>query len=716
MLIVELCCPKGRLGMSELHTLLLTDVVDSTRLSAQLGDQAMAALWAAHDRVARDLLPIWQGREIDKSDGMLLLFPGVEQALQYALAYQRALGALSVPLQARAGVHHGPAVLRENSAADIALGAKPLEVEGLSKALTARVMSLAGGGQVLLTHEACAALGSGPPAGLALHHRGHWVMKGVDVPVEVFEVAQADGLPGDVPDSDKAYRVVRSGERWLPAREIPNNLPQGVTSFIGREREIAELRAKLLQARLVTLLGMGGIGKTRLALQVAEESKHLAPDGVWFVDLSTLRDPTLVIAETAKAVGLREEPDRPLLQSLVALLKPRKVLLVLDNCEHLLDAAGDLVDALLRAVPQLRILASSREPLDVPGEQSYPVQPLPVPGRGQDVPTLLQSTAVRLFVERAQGHQPDFDLADEPDAVVDLVARLEGIPLAIELAAARLRQLGIAEINAALADRYQTLTGGSRRVQARQQTLRALVDWSYELLNPQEKLALQRLALFVGGFELDTAEPVCNFADLQADQLLDMVGSLTDKSLLLAAPSPRGARWRMLQTIRDYALEKLEQSGDLAQASALHAERHFALAKQARDGLKGPAPSGWVDRVETELDNLRAAGALALAGGVDPFIAVKLAVALQRFWILRGYASEGRGLVQAALALPAVQASPHAQAHALYVGCRAGHQPERPCRGASHADDLPGPASPTGQPRGHCSHLVHLVARAAAQR
>ena len=666
--------------MSEIRVLLLTDVVDSTRLSASMGDLATAELWVAHDRIARDLLQRHQGREIDKSDGMLLLFEGVDQAIAYALEYHRALESLPVPLSARAGIHLGPVILRENSPEDIARGAKPLEVDGIAKPTAARVMSLARGRQTLLSAEARRAL---VDAALKVRSHGHWAVKGIDAPLELFEVADHDDafmLPGD---GDKGYRVVRSGERWLPVAQVPNNLPQQTTSFIGREREIDEVRAHLGSARLLTLLGMGGLGKTRLSLQVAAEVMAHHPDGVWFLDLAPIRDPALVPAEAAQVLGLREEPDRPLLDTLCAHLKALRVLLVFDNCEHLVRPAADLAHALLRAAPGVSILASSRAVLRVPGEQVYPVLPLPVPNRGDALEALARSTAVRLFVERAQLHKPSFTLnAREAPAVAELVARLEGIPLAIELAAARVRSLAVADINARLKDRYKVLTGGARVLELRQQTLRALVDWSYELLDASERKVLDRLGVFAGGFALAAAEQVCGVEPIAPDDVVELLGSLVEKSLVTFDETEEGGRYRMLETLRDYAREKLEVAGETAAAVARHCDHYFALAKEANRGLQGARQAEWIVRLESELDNLRAAMALALGGGADPLIAVKLAVALQNFWILRGYATEGRGLVRAALALPAIRDSDRGQAFALYVGAAlAGSQ-------SDHAESL----------------------------
>ncbi len=314
------------------------------------------------------------------------------------------------------------------------------------------------------------------------------------------------------------------------------------------------------------------------------------------------------------------------------------------------------------------MLATSREALCVPGEQTLPILPLPLPRGGDGVEALSRSTAVRLFVERARGHKPSFALNErEAPAVAELVTRLEGIPLAIELAAARVRSLSVGDINARLKDRYKLLTGGGRVLLERQQTLRALVDWSYDLLSEAERTVLNRLSVFIGGFDLPAAEAVCGADPLTSDEVLDLIGSLVAKSLLMMEDRVEGTRYRMLETIRDYAHERLDASGESAAVAASHCMHYFALAKAANHGVKGPDQADWLQRIEIDLDNVRAATALALEGGVDPIISVKIAVAMQGFWILRGYCSEGRQVVRSALALADVKASDVAQAHGLYV-------------------------------------------------
>ena len=441
------------------------------------------------------------------------------------------------------------------------------------------------------------------------------------------------------------------------------------SSFIGRETEIAQIKALLDAAPLVTVLGMGGMGKTRLTLQAAAELLPRYPDGAWFVDLSVVRDPALVVGAAARALDILAEPGRPLLDTLCAWLKSRRVLLVLDNCEHLVQACAELVDAVLDRAPLVQVLASSRELLDVPGEQAYPIHPLPLPPRDAGAHTVMASAAVRMFADRARAQQPDFaPEAQDAALLVELVTRLEGIPLAIELAAARLRSLPIAEIVAGLDQRYTLLAGGSRLLQPRQQTLRALVDWSYDLLEPAERAVFARLAVFAGGFDEAAVVAVCASDALPAPQVPVLMASLVQKSLVVSAAEGAAPRWRLLDTLRDYAREKLDQDDADGAAAVRHCAHYFALAKEAARGMQGAEQGRWVQRLDVELENLRAAAGCALSGKADALIAVKLAVALTGFWILRGHTGEGRELVQAALALPAVQQSGLAQAWALYTG------------------------------------------------
>ena len=584
-------------------------------------------------------------------------------------------------------------MLRKNTAEDVALGAKPLEVEGLAKPTTARIMSLAQGAQTLITAEAREALGE---TGLRIESHGFWMVKGIPEPIELFEVGDDSSPFVPPPDSEKVYRVVRDNDWWLPVKEIPHNLPHLATAFVGREREIGEVRAALEKARLVTLLGMGGLGKTRLAVQSAAGLLHKFSDGVWFLDLSPLRDEALVASEAAQLMGVKAEPDRPMLQSICTHLKDKKVLLVIDNCEHLMKPSADLANAVLRAAPNVRIIATSREALHVPGEQNYPVQPLPLPARGASVDEVSRSTAVQLFVARAQQSKPSFALdATTAGAVAELVARLEGIPLALELAAARVRSLSVADINTRLKDRFKILTGGARVLQERQQTLKGLVDWSFDLLQDNEKTAAgparcvrRRLRSRGGGGDLRRRS-----ADARG-----RAGPARVARRQVARHARRVAGEPALQDARDDPRvrggeaggKRGAEGGDCARRTATTSSRsqsRRATGCGARSRRSGSSVS------RRELDNVRAAIALSLSGGVDPLIAVKMGVALQGFWIARGYVTEGRAIMRAALALPAVQESERAQGLGAVCRRNAGGGAERPLRGASQCSK---PASTCG--------------------
>ncbi len=628
-------------------TLLFTDIEGSTEKWEQEPERMADAL-ARHDVLLRTAVEAHSGRVIKTTgDGIYAAFDDAAKGLSAAIAIQQsvadpaATAGMSLPV--RCGLHAGPAHERDN------------EFFGGTINRAARLMGLAYGGQVLASQAVADLVAGRLPAESSLRDLGDVRLRGIA-------------------SSEHAYQVVHPSLRHefpaLRSLEVtPNNLPKHLTSFIGREREIEEAEELLDRTRLLTLLGIGGLGKTRLSLQIAGDVLESYRDGAWLVDLAPLRDPSIVASEAAKVLGVREEPGRPLIETLCAHLRLRNLLLILDNCEHLIQPSAELVHAILGAAPEVRVIATSREALRVPGEQSYTVTPLPVPNRSDGIEALARSPAVRLFVERAQLHRPTFALNEQQaPAVAELVARLEGIPLALELAAARVRALSVADINVRLKDRYKLLTGGGRVLLERQQTLRALVDWSYDLLQEHEQVLLARLAVFANGFERASAEEICGTDPLTPENVLDLLTSLVEKSLVLTEERGDGMRYRLLETIRDYAVEKLTRRNEFAATAALHCHHYFVMAKAGNKGLQGNDQAEWIRRLESELDNLRAAIALALEGGVDPIIAVKLEVAMQDFRTLRGYSTEGRKNVRAALALPAVERSDLAQGHALYVG------------------------------------------------
>jgi predicted ATPase/DNA-binding CsgD family transcriptional regulator len=431
-----------------------------------------------------------------------------------------------------------------------------------------------------------------------------------------------------------------------------SNLPSSLTSFIGREQAIADVRRLLTTTRLLTLTGAGGSGKTRLAFEVGAEVLEEYPDGVFAVEFAPLSDPDLVPQAAASVLGVPEHTGRSLTESLVHYLRPRNGLLILDNCEHLVSACAALAHALLRGCPSLRIISTSREGLRVAGELTYGVPPLslPEPDRLPPPESLMQFEAVRLFAARAAFSRPGFTITDSNAAtVVQVCRRLDGMPLAIELAAARVRVLAVEQIAARLDDRFQLLTGGSRTVLPRHQTLQAAMDWSYDLLSEPERALFRRLSVFAGGWILEAAEAICPGEGIEAAAVLDLLTSLADKSLVLVETRTGEPRYRLLETIRQYSRTRRGMSGEAAAVQRRHGDWYLALAERAEAELRGPRQEAWLERLEVEHDNLRAALEWSAAQPLDTDAEMKLAGALRWFWFIRGYWSEGRRRLEAAL-------------------------------------------------------------------
>ncbi len=462
--------------------------------------------------------------------------------------------------------------------------------------------------------------------------------------------------------------VAASTRAHATGRHI-NNLPLELTSFIGREREIAEVEGLLATHRLVTLTGPGGCGKTRLALAVGSALAEDFDDGTWWVGLASLSDPDLVAQSVASALGVRETPGRPLAEALADHLGPKETLLILDNCEHVIDACAALVDALLHACPNLRVLAASREALNLAGETTWLVPPLSLPdsSRPQDLGTLTDYEAVRLFVERARAVASTFSLTPEnAPAVASLCRQLDGMPLAIELAASRVRALSPPQILDRLSDRFRLLTGGGRIAAPRHRTLRATMDWSHERLSEEEKVLFRRLSVFAGGWALEAAEAVCAGGGILEDEVLDLLSRLVDQSLVVVREWEGEARYRLLETVRQYAKEKLEESGENEGVGRRHAEHFLELAETAEAALLGPEQEAWVGHLEVEHDNLRAALDWSERTGATE-AGLRLAGALPRFWIIRGHFTEWQARLKTLLALPEAPARSAARAKACYA-------------------------------------------------
>ncbi|MGE5603924.1 MAG: helix-turn-helix domain-containing protein [Nitrososphaerales archaeon] len=474
------------------------------------------------------------------------------------------------------------------------------------------------------------------------------------------------GFPGETRRAPVVAPSTAAAAPWQVAPPPRHNLPLQFTSFIGRERVIAEVTRLLGYARMVTLTSADGSGKTRLALRVAETLVDHFPDGVWWVDLARLADAEVLPQAVAAGLGLRAEGERPLLEQLADYVQHRRLLLLLDNCEHLVTACAGLAEAFLRAAPGLTILATSREPLAIASESPYLVPTLQTPGDGPLPPLaeLLQVESVRLFGERAAAARPDFKIQEGNAApVAEICRRLDGIPMAIELAAARAKELEVEELCHRLDDRFDVLTGGSRTALPRHRTLRATLDWSYGLLAGEERVLLRRQAVFSGGWDPEAAEAVCAGDDLQG-QVLELTSRLVDKSLVVLGWRGQAGRYGTLEAMHEYALERLAESGEESRLRRAHAEYFLALAERAEPLLFTPQQNTWLDRLEDEHANLRKAYATLREEG-EAVAALRLAGALGRFWEVRGDFAEGQAWLNEMLAKAGDAAEPAVRAKAL---------------------------------------------------
>jgi predicted ATPase/class 3 adenylate cyclase len=603
-------------------TFLFTDIEGSTRLVQELRDLYVDVL-ADYRRLLRTAVEGNYGREVDsQGDACFIAFPRARDALAAAVAAQKAITAHPWPektaLCVRMGLHTGEAWTAGT------------EYVGIDVHRAARICAVGYGGQILLSQTTRNLIAERLPEGVTLRDLGKHRLKDLASPEHLFQV-NVPSLPADFPPL-----------RSLAA--LPNNLPPQFTNFIGRKREMSEVKQLLSMSHLVTLTGAGGAGKTRLALQVAADVLELYEDGVWLVELAALSDRALVPKAVALALSVREEPGRPLIATLTDFARPKALLLILDNCEHLLPDSANLVEALLRNCPHLRVLATSREALGIPGEVLWrvPSLGLPDPLHSESLEQLMRSDAVCLFLDRAALSQPGVAAtSSNVDAIVQVCTRLDGIPLAIELAAARVQVLAVDQIAARLDDRFRLLVRGSRTGLARQQTLRATMDWSYELLTDSERAVLRQSSVFVGGWTLEAAEKVCAGQQVQSADVLDLLAQLATKSLIIVDTEGKEARYRQLETVRHYARDRLQESGEAASIRERHRDWYLALGECAAPELVGGRQAAWLDRLEIEHDNLRAALNWSVERG-EAEAGLRLAGAIWRFWLMRGYLAEGR--------------------------------------------------------------------------
>jgi len=594
-------------------TLLLADVEGSTGLWETQPDQ-MTAAFARLDDARSDLITAHSGmRPVEQGEGdsFVVAFTRASDAVSCALELQRAPLA---PIRLRIGVHTGEVQLRDEG-----------NYIGPTINRTARLRDLGHGGQILLSGTTEALVVDMLPPDAWLTDLGTHELRGVPRPERVVQLCHPD-LCNDFPPLRVSKAV------------ISQRLPVQFTSFVGRQAELSQVHELLTQNRLVTLTGAGGAGKTRLAIEIAGRLSGEFSDGVWYVDLAPITDPELVAVTMARALGLPDQPGRSTMDTLTRYVADRQMLVVLDNCEHLLDASAAVVNTLLGAAVGLTLLATSREPIGVAGEISWRVPSLS-----------LANEAIELFTDRARRARPDFTLsADNAATVGEICARLDGLPLAIELAAARVRALSLAEILDSLHDRFRLLTGGARTAVRRQQTLRASVDWSHALLTEPERVLFRRLAVFLGGFDLDAAQAVAGGGDVQRYQVLDQLTLLVDKSLVVADDSRGRTRYRLLETVRQYALEKLGESGEADAVRARHRDHYTAMAALL-DAPAGRDYEQCLEQANIEIDNLRAAFGWSLENS-DIELALTLASSLQPLWVTRGRIREGLAWFDAALA------------------------------------------------------------------
>ena len=589
-------------------TFFLTDVEGSTRRWEEHPD-AMGAAMAMHDQLIGECLRTHRGHVVEsgrEGDSVLAVFSRAGDAVACALELQRRLAGMTWPegadIRIRIALNTGAAELRGG------------HYYGQAVYRCARILATAHGGQVLVSQATSELVGDTLPQGAGLADLGFHHLKDLDRPERIFQLEH--------PELESNFPALRSQDAYR------HNLPAAPSSFIDRPRELAQIKEALASSRMLTLTGPAGCGKTRLALQTAAGLVERHADGVWVAELGALQNPALVATTLLHRLGVPEEPGSAPSETLTAYLRTRQLVLILDDCEHLADAVAELAGRLLAAAAGLQLLATSRQALHVTGEARLRVPPMAL------------AEAVALFSDRARAARPGLTLAGQEEVVAEICRRLDGIPLAVELAAARTNVMSAPEILQRLEDRFALLTTGPRTAAARHRTLQAAIDWSHELLGEPSRILFRRLAVFAGGFRLEAAEKVCGFGSLRESSVLDELGELVDQSLVQVYDTAAGTRYAMLDTVRAYGQGQLVAAGESEELAGRHAGYFLRVAE-----AEGPESAGWLQRLDVEEANLRA----VFEGRPEAEVELRLAASLRGYWDARGHSAEGRARLTAAL-------------------------------------------------------------------
>ena len=614
--------------MNNQITFLFTDIEGSTKLAQDFRDLYQTAL-QDHDLVLNEVIGENNGLVFKKiGDAFCASFKNAQDAVNAAVEIQKKLSEKNkdiVGIKVRIGIHSGEAEFINGDYSGYIT---------LSK--VQRVMSIASGGQILTTQEVFDSVKNADENKYLFKDFGNRKLKDILIPVHIYQII-ADDIPLDFPPI-KSLDV-----RW-------HNLPLELTNFIGREKEILEIKKLLTQSRLLSMIGFGGTGKTRLSVHTGSGVIDEFTNGVCFTPLAQLSEPAYVLQEIAAALKITADEKRKTIDVIVDFLREKELLLILDNCEHLIAECAKITEILLQKCPKLKIIATSRESLHIFGETVYHVPSLSLPDldKNLNIKSLVQFESVKLFIDRALAVKQDFELTEaNAKAVAQLCHHLDGIPLAIELAAARVKVLSVDKILERLKDRFSLLTGGKRTQLPRQQTLKALIDWSYDLLSDKEKLLCQRLSLFSGGWTLDAAEKICSDEILDEFEILDLLSNLSDKSLVKVTETENNLRYAMLESIRKYGDEKLIESGKKSELQEKHFNFFYKFAEHSETRLTGKDQREWLMKIAAENENIR--DNLKWSLTYNPDLSMQMSVVLGKFWELRSHFSEGLDFLRKSL-------------------------------------------------------------------